>query len=170
MSNAEALKQIQEFEAHYQYDGTYMRELLEHSAQGYAKFNNFLPLASHREILSPEEHWVARLATMKGADCGECLQLNVRMALEAGISRELVRAALTGGNALAENLKDVYHYARSVAGQELVASDLVERIAARYEKGWLLELGLCIATGMVFPTIKRAVGYAKACSLIEIEV
>lgn len=168
--HAEALLQILEFEAHYKYDASYMRHLLEYSPEGFAKFNDFLPLSRHRERLSLEDYWIARLATMKGADCGECLQLNVRMALEAGISSDLVRAAVAGGHALPENLKDVYHYAKSVASHDSVESDLVERIEARYDKGSLLELGICVATGMVFPIIKRALGYAKACSLIGIEV
>jgi alkylhydroperoxidase/carboxymuconolactone decarboxylase family protein YurZ len=170
MSKAEALKQIHEFEAHYKYDGTYMRELLEYSPGGLAKFNNFLPLSSHIEKLSPEDYWVAKLATMQVEDCGECLQLNVRMALEAGVSKALVRAAIKGGNELPEHLKDVYLYAKSVAKHELVDNDLMDRIEVRYDKGSLLEFGICIATAKVFPTIKRAVGYAKACSLIEIEV
>lgn len=170
MNTAEALKQIHEFETHYKYDGAYMRELLEYSPKGLAKFNNFLPLSSHREKLSPEDYWVAKLATMQAADCGECLQLNVRMALEAGVSKDIVRAAIYGGNGLSQNLKDVYHYAKSVAKHEPIENGLAGRIEARYDKGSLLEFGLCIATGMVFPTIKRAVGYAKACSLIEIEI
>jgi alkylhydroperoxidase/carboxymuconolactone decarboxylase family protein YurZ len=170
MNNAEALKQIREFEAHYKYDGTFMRELLEHSPAGLAKFNNFLPLSAHKEKLSPGDYWVAKLATMQVEDCGECLQLNARMALEAGVSKAQVRAAIQGGNELPENLKDVYLYAKSVANHELVDSDLMNRIEASYDKGSLLEFGICIATAKVFPTIKRAVGYTKTCSLIEIDV
>lgn len=170
MNYDEALKQINQFEAHYKYDGTFMRELLENSPKGLEKFNNFLPLSAHKEKLGPEDYWVAKLATMQVEDCGECLQLNVRMALEAGISKDLVRATINGGNGLPTNLKDVYHYAKSVAGHDLVDNDLMARIEACYDKGSLLEFGICIATAKVFPTIKRAVGYTKACSLIKIEV
>lgn len=170
MNNVEALKQIHEFETHYKYDGTYMRELLEYSPMGLAKLNNFIPLSTHIEKLSPEDYWLAKLATMQVEDCGECLQLNVRMALEAGVSKNLVRAAINGGDKLAENMKDVYLYAKSVAKHELIDDELMERIEARYDKGSLFEFGICIATVKVFPTIKRAVGYTRACNLIEIEV
>lgn len=170
MSNVGALKQIHDFETHYKYDGTYMRDLLEYLPNGFAKFNNFLPLSSHMEKLRPDDYWVAKLATMQVEDCGECLQLNVRMALEAGVSKDMVRAAINGGNELPEYLRDVYLYAKSVAKHELVDNELMDRIEARYEKGALLEFGICIASGKVFPTIKRAVGYAKSCNLIEIEV
>jgi alkylhydroperoxidase/carboxymuconolactone decarboxylase family protein YurZ len=170
MNTAEAWKQIDEFAAHYKYDGTYMRELLESSPAGFMKFNNFLPLSSHKEKLSTEDYWVAKLAAMQAEDCGECLQLNVRMALEAGLSKDLIKAVLSGGKALPENLRDVYRYARGVARHAPVEDDLMARMEARYDKGALLEFGLCIASAKVFPTIKRAVGYAKSCMLIAIEV
>lgn len=167
---AEALNQLTHFEAHYKYDTTYMRDLLVHSPAGFAKFNNFLPLARHREILGHNDYWVAKIAAMQAADCGECLQLNVRMALEAGVASELVQAAVRGGDALLPELHDVYLYAKSIASNIPVDEDLKDRIEARFDKGARLEFGIAIATAGVFPAIKRALGIAKACSLIEIEV
>lgn len=168
--NEQALSLISQFEAHYDYDGAYMRELLESSPEGFAKFNNFMPMAQHREQLGLNDYWVAKLATMQAVDCGACLQLNVRMALEAGVARELVKAAVHGGDGLPDTLCDVYQYAACIAKNETVAPALMGRMQTRYNKGALLEFGLCIAAAMVFPTIKRAVGYVKACRLIEIDV
>lgn len=42
-------KMIDEFEQHYQYDSTYMRELLDSSPEGFTRFNNFMPLSQFRE-------------------------------------------------------------------------------------------------------------------------
>jgi len=170
MSIAAYRTEIDNFEAHYKYDSTYMRELLDHSPEGFAKFNSFMPLSSHIEKLKLEDYWVAKLAAMQVEDCGECLQLNVRMALEAGVPKTLVQAAIQGGRDLPDQLRDVYDYAKSVANHELVDNELMDRIEARFDKGALLEFGLCIATAKVFPTIKRALGYAKTCSLVEIEI
>lgn len=52
----------------------------------------------------------------------------------------------------------------------MIEAELMDRMVARYDKGALLEFGLGIATAKVFPTIKRAVGNAKSCSLVDIEV
>jgi len=93
-------QEIDQFEEHYRYDSTYMRELLETSPEGYAKFHAFQPLASHRERLSRESFWVAKLAAMKTEDCGHCLQLNVRLALEDNIPKPLIEAVLRGGDGL----------------------------------------------------------------------
>jgi len=167
---AEALNQIAQFEAHYKYDTSYMRDLLEHSPEGFAKFNNFLPLARHREKLSNNDYWMAKIAAMQAQDCGECLQLNVRMALEAGVARELVQAAVRGGDTLPADLQDVYFYAKCIAANVPIAEDLKDRIEARFDKGARLEFGIAIATAGIFPGIKRAIGTAKSCSLIDIEV
>lgn len=163
-------REIDEFETRYQYDCTYMRELLELSPQGYAKFDNFIPLASHREALDPVLYWVAKLAAMQAEDCGACLQLNVRMALENGVSKQVIESVLKGGNDLPEDLRDVYEFALGVAGRTPAINGLKERIQARFGKRELLEMGLCIAAAKVFPTIKRALGYTESCQLVHVKL
>ncbi len=170
MTTRDYLREIDQFEAHYQYDSTYMRELLQHSPEGYVRFDNFMPLAHHREVLAVEPYWVAKLATMLVEDCGDCLQLNVRLALEEGVDPSIVRAVLDGGDTLPEQLRDIYHYVRQVAGRAETDSELEKRIQAQLDKGALLELAIAIATASVFPTIKRTLGYTRSCSLITVEV
>jgi len=63
----------------------------------------------------PDVYYVAKLAAMKTEDCGECLQLNIRFALEQGISKELVRAVINGGNNLPEDLKEVHDFVVAIA-------------------------------------------------------
>jgi len=163
-------KQIDDFEAHYQYDSTYMREMLAHTPKAYAMFVHVLPLANYREILEPDAYWVAKLAALQVEDCGDCLQLNVRMALEADVTKQIVEAVIDGGDKLPQNLHDVYAYATQVADQVTPDVRLMTRIEAQYSKGALMEFGLCIATAKLFPSIKRALGYTKSCSLIKLEV
>lgn len=162
--------EINDFETRYRYDATYLRELLEHSPAAYAKFDHFMALESHREVLDPQTHWVAKLAAMQVEDCGDCLQLNVRMALENNVSRQIIESVLHGGKGLPDEVRDLYDFAVSVAAHDSAECGLEHRINTRFDKGFLLELGLCIATAKVFPTIKRALGYTKSCSLIEVKV
>ncbi|WP_339735977.1 carboxymuconolactone decarboxylase family protein [uncultured Gimesia sp.] len=170
MSEVDYRSEIDEFETRYQYDSTYLRELLVESPDGYAKFVAFKPLACHQEQLDPETYWIAKLAAMQVEDCGECLQLNVRFALESHVSREIIEAVLQGGDGLSEELRDLYDFAVQVASSSEIDSALERRIQSRFDRGALLELGICIATAKVFPTIKRAAGYANRCRLIEIQV
>lgn len=169
MNTSAQTQLIKDFEQHYQYDATYLHELLQHSPAGYEKFVAFRPLSQHREQLSPETYWVAKIAAMQVADCGNCLQLIVRMALEAGVAREWVLATLQGGSKLPEPLQDIYDFATCVASYRNVDPVLQERIQRQLNKAQLIELGICIATTSIYPTIKRALGYTVSCSLVEIE-
>lgn len=169
MTTTRYIEQINDFEAHYQYDTTFMRELLESSLQGFETFNNFLPMAHYREKLPLQDFWIAKIAAMQVEDCGECLQLNVKMAQEAGVSRQIVKACLENGVGLNEALIDLYEFSRLVAKAQVLDARLEQRIAQRYSHEELLELGIAIASAKVFPTIKRAIGYTKSCSLIQVE-
>ncbi|MCA9015808.1 MAG: carboxymuconolactone decarboxylase family protein [Planctomycetaceae bacterium] len=170
MSEAVYLKEIDEFETHYQYDSTYLRELLAFSPDAYEKFAAFKPLASHQEKLEPESYWIAKLAAMQVEDCGACLQLNVRFALENQVPREIIEAVLQGGEGLSDELRDLYDFAVQVASSRELDPALEQRIQSRFDRGALLELGIVIASAKVFPTIKRAAGYANSCRLIEIQL
>lgn len=170
MSTRNYLQEIDQFESHYQYDGTYMRELLEFTPEGFIKFDHFMPLASHQGTLDPETYWIAKLAAMQVEDCGDCLQLNIRMALENNVSKQVIESVLNGGNGLASDLRDLYDFATHVADHAVIENELMERINASFNKTARLEIALCIATAKVFPTIKRTLGYTKNCRLVEIKV
>ncbi|QDV48727.1 carboxymuconolactone decarboxylase family protein [Gimesia fumaroli] len=170
MNEPNYLQELNEFENRYQYDATYLRELLTLSPEGYAKFAAFRPLAYYQGALDSEAFWITKLATMQVEDCGECLQLNVRFALENGIAREIIDAVLKGGDGLSEAQRDLYDFAVQVASSQAIEPMLEERMRSRMSRAALLDLGLCIASAKVFPTIKRAAGYANSCRLIEIQL
>lgn len=166
----DALQFIEDFEAHYQYDAGFMKEMVQHAPNAYDHFQQFLPMARHREQLPLEVYWIAKLAAMMVEDCGACLQLNVRMAREQEVGVDLIQSTLAGGKQLPEHLQAVFHYAQQVAGQGNVDADLMQQIQNRYSRGQLLEMGLCIASAKVFPTIKRAINEKPSCALIKVEV
>ncbi|WP_193163464.1 carboxymuconolactone decarboxylase family protein [Microbulbifer hainanensis] len=160
---------LQDLAERYRYDVSYLLEFLEGSPSGFAKFADFRPLSYHREFLSLESYWVSKLAAMQVADCGACLQLSVRMALEAGVDRALVEACIQGGSRLPEDLKDIFDFATAVSGYRNLDPQLEARIAAQLDKRQRIELGVCVATASVYPTIKRSLGHTQTCSLVEIE-
>lgn len=168
MSEENYRSEIDDFQTHYQYDCSYMREMLEYIPKAYGKFDDFMPLATHRDQLSANSYWVAKIAAMQVEDCGACLQLNVRMALENGVSRDTIRACLDKGEGLSTGLRDIYDFSVSVASNGPLQTELKERVAQSLSKAELLELALSIATVRVFPAIKRTLGYAESCSLVEI--
>lgn len=165
-----AKRSMDAFERHYNYDAGYMRRLLEISPQGFRKFAKVVPLASCRRKAPPEVFYVAKIAAMRSEDCGPCLQLTVRMALESGVNPEILRTAVNDPDSLPTPLREVYDFAIQVAENRLQNDGLTERLTDRYGAEAMAELALGIAASRVFPTVKRALGFAKSCSLVRIEV
>ncbi|MCO7226676.1 hypothetical protein [Pleionea sp. CnH1-48] len=167
MNTNDYLTEIEQFESHYKYDTTYMKELLASSIDAYEVFAGFLPMARLREKLSPEVFWVARLAGVLSEDCGACLQLNINMAAEAGVDAQIIQMAVGGGSELPSILRDVFYYAQAISENKILDPDLKQRIDDQFDKGQRLELGLCVASAKVFPTIKRSLGLTQSCSLMS---
>jgi len=144
----------------------WLREVLKSSRGAFIKFGLFMPLAKHR-LSAPLELWhVARIATNAAEDCGPCLNITVRHALAEGVDRRLVAAAARGDlDALPLSAARVWRYARAVVEADPEAAALGDAVADEIGRDGLVELALAIATVRVFPTMKRALGYARSCSL-----
>ena len=90
---------------------------------------------------------------------------------KAGVPAEILRAVLDGRlDDLPEELRDVYRFAEAVVKASGEEDAFRERIRARYGDEGLIEMALAIASCRVFPTTKRALGYAVSCSKVAVSV
>lgn len=148
----------------------YLRHLARVSLSAYWRFVLVgLPAAYRRKASLTLIH-TARLVATRGEDCGSCLQIAVHLAMQDGVSPELLQAVLE--NRTAEMPKVVMiasEFARSVVEHD--GSDLYWRKQLLSECGEVVEaeLSLAIAMARVFPTLKRGLGYATHCSRIRLE-
>jgi hypothetical protein len=170
MNTEKALAEMDAFDNHYGYNSDYLRELLKYSPGAYETYEAFLPMASYRNASDLDVSFVSKIATMRTEDCGPCVQLNIRMALEAGVSKEIIKGALNKGAGLSKELKDIYDFSVAVATNETIPSGLRETIESRWGKEVLMELAISIASTKIFPTLKRALGHARNCALADLEV
>ncbi len=149
----------------------YLRHILRVSLSAFFKFAKIMPLATYRKTLPVDAYSVARLVATQHEDCGSCLQIEVNLAKSEGVSRDTIRATLNGEvEALSEQLADVYRFAEAVVRATDDDVVLREKVNQHYGDGGLVELALAIASCRVFPTTKRALGYAKSCRLVQIDV
>src|SRR5262245_57000334 len=79
------------FERRYDYDATYMHEIADTSVGAFAKLALLQPMNAHREGITLDALYAARIAAVRFEDCGPCAQLVVNMALEAGVTPSMVR-------------------------------------------------------------------------------
>jgi alkylhydroperoxidase family enzyme len=149
----------------------YLRHIARTSLRSFFKFALFTPLAKHRRRLPPDAYHVARLVATQHEDCGTCVQIEVNLALRAGVRAEVLRAAVKRQpDALPAELADVYRFAQGVVEAAGAEGEWRERVRERYGEEALIEMALGIAAARVFPTTKRALGYATSCVLVHVEV
>jgi len=149
----------------------YCRFILRVSLRAFFKFTKFLAVDEYRRVLPPGPCYVARIVAVRHEDCGTCVQIAVNQARNAGVPAEVLRAVLDGKpDGLPEELRDAYYFAEAVVTANGEEDVLRERIRLRYGDEGLIEMALAIATCRVFPTIKRALGYAVSCSAVAVRV
>ena len=149
----------------------WMRHILRRSLAAYRKVVRFMPMAEHRAG-APKDIWhVARIAAIRHEDCGPCLQIIVNEAVHDGVAPAIVRAALNhDAAALGPRLDLARRFALAVAAHADEAEDLRQQLVAEIGEDALVDLALTIAGVRVYPTIKRALGYATSCKLVEIRI
>ncbi|HEX8130422.1 MAG TPA: hypothetical protein VF527_15080 [Pyrinomonadaceae bacterium] len=149
----------------------YLRHIARTSLSAFFKFALFTPLAAHRRALPADAYHVARLVATQHEDCGTCVQIEVNLARRHGVAPEVLRAAiLRRPDELPAALADVYRFAEAVCEAGGAEGEWRERVRVHYGEEALVELALGIAAARVFPTTKRALGYATSCALVRVEV
>lgn len=114
---------------------------------------------------------VASIVGSMADDCGSCVQIGVNLARKAGVPREVLSAVVARNpEDLPPELADVYRFADAVTLNAPEQDELRERVRRHFGERGLLEISMKIAMHRVFPTLKRALGYAKSCSLVPVEV
>lgn len=166
-----SLEMLEGFQSHYDYDTTYMKEMLKVSPTAFEKFEAFLPMASFVNNAPKEVIYLAKITAMKNEDCGACLQLNVDMAIEAGVNKDIIKEIVFNeGKNLPSSLKDIYEFTLLVSNNKTIEDTFYDKIYETYSKEVMVEISLAIAAAKVFPAIKRVLNDIKSCSVIQIKV
>ena len=162
-------RQIDAFEHHYHYDMGYAHRMLRASLGAFLRFAMFSRCAQVRQGISAAPWFAARIAAALYEDCGPCTQLVVRMAEEAGVEGATLRAIVTDDEAsLDPDTRLALSFAQAVLTQAPDCAALHDEAVLRWGERGVVSLALIIANTRVYPTRKRALGYAHACSRVEV--
>lgn len=157
---------LRDFGKHFEYDVGYLLELADASPDAFRAFEAAMPMSRVQKAASTEAVHIAKIAAMRAQDCGPCTELALKIAREAGMTEPVIQGALRGGRGLDAAQLDIHDYARAVALNEEPAPDLLPRLRARLGEAALAEIAVNIVAMRLYPTLKRALGHAKSCSLI----
>ena len=99
------------------------------------------------------------------------MQIEVNLGEESRCDAQDLQAVLAAKpEALPEELAEAYRFAEAVVTKSGEENRLRERIQQRHGEAGLIELAMTTAVCLIFPTTKRALGYATSCSKVTVTV
>jgi len=158
------------FAKRYDYDVSYMRDLIDTDPAAFFAFSKVQGLAGYRKG-PPEAVVAAALVGTLAEDCGPCTQIVVRMAEEKGVSPKVLKAVLEGDEAgMGPDAALAWRFARASLARDMNAADpLRDEIVERWGGKALASIALAIASARVYPTVKYALGHGKTCSKVMVK-
>jgi hypothetical protein len=160
---------LDKFEKTFDYDAGYLRHVLRASPASMFKFS-LGTQAMDRRAAPPEALVAAGLVGTMLEDCGPCTQVGVDIALANGVDPKVLRAVLAGDEAaMGETAALAYRFARASLARDMEACDpLRDEIVRRWGDAALVAISLSIVAARMYPTLKYALGYGKACSKVRV--
>jgi AhpD family alkylhydroperoxidase len=149
----------------------YMREIGRAAPALLAKFGVISGLG-RQDVTAPAEalHF-ASLGAVQVDDCGECVQIHVNLALKDGIPPAHLQAALDNRLADLPPLAALaLRFGRAAAENDPALETLAEQLQRHLGRRAMFDLAIALGLARFYPVLKRALGYAKSCSLIRLKV
>lgn len=162
-------RKIDAFQAEYEYDMSYVRELLTVSPKAARLYAQATQLGSFRAGVPVDVYSVTSIAGLMHEDCGPCVQLGVKLAEQAGVAPATLRALLAGEvDRLPADCALALRFARAVLTRAAEANPLREALEAKYGKLGVVSLGCALTCARIYPTMKYALGFGHACMRVTV--
>jgi hypothetical protein len=163
-------RQMSAFEKKFDYDMSYAREILAASFGAFWRFTRILGLANYRQDVPRDAWYAAQIAATLSEDCGPCTQLVVTMAEREGMSAANLRAILAEDKqAVTPDAALGFRFAQAVVCRRLSEADTLRaEIVQRWGQRGLVCLALSMASSLVFPNVKYALGHGRACTQVVV--
>ena len=156
-------------EREFDYDASYLREILEVSPEALVRFGLAGSLGRYRRDVTVEVFYAASLTGVIRADCGPCAQLVTRFAEKDGVDPALLRALVAGELAgLPEPVRLAAEYADAVLSRAPTIDALKEQLEARFGPRGVISLAFAILGSQLYPTLKVALGHGRTCVAVEV--
>ncbi|MCA8900663.1 MAG: hypothetical protein KDA53_05375 [Hyphomonas sp.] len=152
----------------YNYDTTYMHEIIEASPGAAIALGRLPGFYKYRGPKAGITVWIgALLASTLEGDCGPCAQLVVDMALEKGADAGVLQACAEGRPEDAGAMGLGFRYARAAISGDLDVDALAREIEGEFGRKALISCAYAAASGRIYPVIKRGLGHGKACQRLD---
>ncbi len=157
------LKMVKQAEKRVGVTFDYVRKIAQTNFGLLLRYNKVFGFLDPRKHLPASAYHAARLRGALAADCGTCVEAEINLALQAGLSKDLVKAILNG--TLDGPLHAVVALTDAVVAAKEDAPEARAEILQAYGEAGLIELSYAMNGAALLPGIKRAMGYATTCNL-----
>lgn len=163
-------KAIGTFERKWNYDASYMRDMIDASPRAAWLFSRVTALGRFRRDVPIEAWCTAGLTAVRHEDCGPCTQLGVTMAERAGVNPAVLRAVLTDRlTDMPPDVALVWRFTRATLAHDPAADDYRAVIVERWGRRAVVSLAFAITAARLYPTVKYALGHGKACMRVAVD-
>lgn len=161
---------VDKFEREWNYDASYMRDLIDASPRAAWLFARATAIGQFRRDLPVEAWSAAGITAVRHEDCGPCTQIAVSMSERAGVKPEVLRAILSDDpDAMPVEVALVWRFTRATLAHDPAADDYRAVIVERWGRRALVSIAFAIVAARLYPTLKYALGHGKACMRVMVD-
>jgi hypothetical protein len=162
-------RQIARFERTWNYDASYLQEMIEIDPQAMLAFGKAQAISKYRKDVPPAAWSAAGIVSVMSEDCGPCTQLAIDMAERGGIDPAVLRAIVARDfAAMPDEVALVVRFTEAALHHAPEADQLREDVVHRFGKRGLVALAFAMLAGRMYPTVKYALGHGHACMRLTI--
>jgi hypothetical protein len=155
------------FERKWNYDASYLKEIIDISPRAAWMFARATSLGNYRHDVPVDALFTAGITAVRAEDCGPCTQLAAAMAERQGVSPAVLRAILTDDvSAMSEDTELAWRFTRATLAHDAAADGYRREIVKRWGPKGLVTLAFAITTARMYPTVKYALGHGQVCSRV----
>ena len=157
------------FERQWNYDASYLREIIDVSPRAAWRFLSATRLGNYSRDVPIEALVAASITAVRSEDCGPCTQLATAMAERRGVGPEILRAILKDDvAAMPDDVALAWRFTKATLAHDPAADDYRAVILERWGPHAVVTLAFAITTARIYPTVKYAMGHGKACTRIVV--
>jgi hypothetical protein len=162
-------RQIATFERTWNYDASYIREMIDADPRAMMVFGKVQGLGQYRKDVPLAAYCAAGLIAVMAEDCGPCTQLGIDMAQRGGVDPAILRAVVTRHYAaMPEEVALAVRFTEATLRHAPEADDLREEVLRRWGQRGLISLAFSMLSARIYPTLKYALGHGQACTRLVI--
>jgi hypothetical protein len=162
-------RRIAAFERTWNYDASYMRDLVEADPQAMMAFGKAQGLSRYRKDVSLAPYCAAGITAVMAEDCGPCTQLGIDMAQREDVDPAVLRAVAARDHAaMPDDVRLAVRFTEATLRHAPEADDLREDVLRRWGQRGLISLAFAMLSARMYPTLKYALGHGQACTRLVI--